>query len=91
LTLLSEFFNCVWPLIEGYRTVGLVGDGDLEQVVGYDTPFGNEYLVHWGAPHTKRWLGKKFGCTSEEIHKKIYENNLPFMMKCTTMMKEHFK
>jgi len=90
-TMLSEFFNSVWPLIDGFRTIGLEGDGYLEQIDGFDSPFGSNAICHYGAPHVKKFLARKFSTTPEEIHKKLYENNLPFLLKCNTIMKEYFK
>jgi glycosyltransferase involved in cell wall biosynthesis len=89
--LLTEFLNAVWPLTEGYRTVGLEGDGYLEQIDGFDKPFGMNYICHFGSPHTKKWLGTKFGCSGEDVHKKLYSNDFSFILKCDKLIEEYYK
>jgi hypothetical protein len=91
LMLLTEFLNAVWPLTEGFRTLSLEGDGYLEQIDGFDKPWGNNYIAHFGSPHVKRWLGTKFGCTGEEIHKKLYANDFSFILKCNKLIEEYYK
>lgn len=90
ITLLTEFMNSAWPLVKHYRTVGLQGNGYLEQIDGFNTPFGNDYIAHWGAPHTKKWLSTIFHCTPEEIHKKLYSNDFSFIMKCNKLIKQYY-
>lgn len=90
--LLSEFFNSVMPLMEGFRTVGLQGNGFLEQIHGFDEPWSNNIVTHLGMPNVKKFFAKQFKCTPEEIHKKLYQgNNLPFLLQCNTILKEYFK
>lgn len=89
--LLSEFFNSVMPLANGYRTVGLHGSGFLEQIDGFDNPWSNEIVCHWGTPHLKKWLSKQFNTTPENIHKKLYGNDSVFVLKCEKLIKEYFK
>jgi hypothetical protein len=89
--LLTEFFNAVFPLLNGHRTVNLEGDGYLEQIDGPDKPWGNNYIAHFGSPHVKRWLGTKFGCSGEDIHKKLYANDFSFILKCNKLIEEYFK
>lgn len=91
LMLLTEFLNAVWPLTEGFRTVGLEGDGYLEQIDGFDTPFGMNYIAHFGSPHTKKYFAKHFGCSPEDVHKKLYSNDLSFIMKCNRLIEEYYK
>lgn len=91
LMLLTEFLNSVWPLAKGFRTVGLEGNGYLEQIDGFDTPFGMDHMVHFGSPHCKRWLGSKFGCSGEDVHKKLYSNDFSFILKCNKLFEEYFK
>jgi hypothetical protein len=89
--LLTEFLNAVWPLSIGFRTVGLEGDGYIEQIDGFDKPFGMNYICHFGSPHTKKWLGTKFGCSGEDIHKKLYANDFSFILKCNKLIEEYYK
>jgi hypothetical protein len=89
--LLTELLNSVWPLTERFRTIGLEGDGYLEQIDGFDEPWGNNYIAHYGSPNVKRWLGDKFGCSGEEIHKKLYSNDFSFILKCNKLIEEYYK
>jgi glycosyltransferase involved in cell wall biosynthesis len=89
--LLSEFFNSVKPLMEGFRTVGLQTDGYLEQKDGFDEPWSCNMIAHLGCPHVKKFFAKHFKTTPEEIHKRLYENNLPFLLKCNSILKEYFQ
>lgn len=89
--LLTEFLNAVWPLSKGFRTLSLEGDGYLEQINGFDAPWGNNFIAHFGSPHVKRWLGTKFGCSGEDIHKKLYANDFSFILKCNKLIEEYFK
>ncbi len=89
--LLTEFLNAVFPLVNGHRTVALETDGYLEQIDGFDKPWGNNYIAHFGSPHVKRWLGTKFGCTAEAVHDKLYSNDFSFILKCNKLIQEYFK
>lgn len=80
LTMLTEFLNSVEPLIHGFRTVGLEGNGFLEQIDGFDKPWGQSYIAHWGSPNMKRFLAGKFNTTPEEIHKMLYSKNRMHLM-----------
>lgn len=91
LMLLTEFLNSVYPLINGFRTVGLEGDGHIEQIDGFDTPFGMNYIAHFGSPHVKKYFAKQLGCTAEDVHKKLYSNDLAFIMKCNKMIENYYK
>ena len=91
LTMLSEFLNSVVPLIHGYRSVGLEGDGFVEQLDGFDSPWGQNFVAHFGSPNLKRFLGKVFGVSSEEIHKKIYSKDRSFLIKCNKIIKDFYK
>lgn len=91
LTLLTEFMNSAWPLVKHYRTVGLEGNGYLEQIDGFDKPFGNDYVAHLGAPHTKKFFASQLNCTAEDVHKKLYSNDLSFIVKCNNMIKKYYR
>jgi len=89
LTLTSEFLNSTEPLITGYRTVGLEGDGYLEQIHGYDEPWGNDFIHHFGMPNVKQFLAKVFNGDAEEISKNF--NNKVFLLKSDKAIKDYFK
>lgn len=87
LTMTSEFLNSVIPLIHGYRTVGLDGDGFLEQISGNDVPFGSYYVHHYGQPNTLEFLAKKFNTDAKEIRKML--SNKIFLVKADKLIKEY--
>jgi len=91
LFLLSEFFNSAMPLIKEFRTVGLSGEGFLEQIDKFDLPWGNDYIAHLGTPHMRKWLGVKFSTTGEELTKKLYANDFTFLTKCNKLITDYFK
>lgn len=87
-TMTSEFLNSVEPLMNGYRTVGLEGDGYLEQIHGYDEPWGHNYIHHFGAPNMKQFLGKVFNTDANEVSKNF--NNKIFLINSDKAIKEYF-
>lgn len=89
LTMISEFMTSVEPLINGYRVVGLQGDGYLEQIHGYDTPFGHEYIHHYGSPNMKQFLAKYFKTDPNEVSKHF--NNKVMLMKFDKIIEDHFQ
>lgn len=91
LSLLCEFLNCVIPLSKGFKTVGLDDKDYLEQRDGDNIPFGSKSILHWGAPHVKKYLASKMETTAEEIHKKIYSNDKIFHMKSLKLIKDYYK
>lgn len=88
LVLLSEFMNSVEPLIKQYRTVGLEGDGFLEQIHGYDEPWGHNFVSHYGAPNMKQFMGRIMNTDSNEVQKHF--NNKVFLLKCDKAIKDYF-
>jgi hypothetical protein len=90
ITMLTEFMNSVGPLNHGFRSIGLEGDGFMEQIDGFDSPWGHKYIHHYGSANIKRFLGKYFGTSGEEIHKKIYSKDKVFLVKCDMILKEYF-
>ncbi len=88
MTLFAEFMNSLGPLAAGYRTVGLEGDGYLEQIHGHDVPFGHDYIAHYGAPNALRFLAKRFSTTPEEAKKQM--NNPVFLVKAHRCFKEYY-
>lgn len=87
--LTAEFMNSIDPLIQKWRTVALEGDGFLEQIMGYDNPFGHDFLAHYGAPNMKQFVGKTMNCDPGEVSKHF--NNKIFLMKMDKLIKDHFK
>jgi hypothetical protein len=71
LTLLSEFMNSLYPLMQGFRTVGVDSDGYLEQIHGEDVPWANRYVAHYGAPNSLMALAKHFGTDSKTVKSKL--------------------
>lgn len=87
LTLLCEFMNSTEPLTAGYRTVGLYGDGYLEQINGFDVPYQHRYITHFGSPNVKQFISKKLNTDQEEVKKRF--NDKIFLMKCDKLVKEY--
>jgi len=87
-TMFSEFLNSIEPLVNTYRTVGLEGDGFLEQVNGYDEPWGHNYVQHYGAPNMKQFLGRVFNTDPNGISKNF--NNKIFLLKADKAIKDYF-
>jgi hypothetical protein len=76
------------PLIGGYRTVGLEGEGYLEQIHGYDEPWGHNYIHHYGAPNFKQFLAKSFNTDPVEVVKHF--NDKIFLLKADSLLKKYF-
>lgn len=91
MTMLTEFMNSIFPLINGFRSVGLEGDGFLEQRDGPDNPWGHRTVIHYGSPNLKRFLANKFNTTGEEIHKKLYSKDKAFLVHCDKLIRGYFK
>lgn len=91
MTMVSEFMNSVRPLMCGYRSVGLEGDGYLEQIDGFNEPWGHKTITHYGSPNLKRFLASKFNTTGEEIHKRLYSRDRTFLLQCDRIIQGHFK
>lgn len=89
MCLTSEMMNSVEPLIHGWRTVGLEGDGYLEQIHGYDVMWGNNYIHHYGSPNFREHIARIFGTDKEEVKKHFSEK--AFLLKMDRIVKEHFK
>ena len=89
LLLLSEFMTSIETLLAGYRVTGLEGDGYLENIMGYDLPWGHNYIHHYGAPNFKQFMGRVMNSDIGEITKKY--NNKIFLMKCDQAIKKYFK
>lgn len=87
LTMTSEFFNSVMPLIRGYRTVGLDGDGFLEQINGYDVPWGHKVVHHYGSPNMCQFVAKFLNTDPEEVKKNL--KNKVLLMRIDKMLKEY--
>jgi hypothetical protein len=87
--LTAEMMNSVDPLINGYRTVGLEGDGYLEEIHGYDELWGNNYIHHYGSPNFREHIAKIFRTDKEEVKKHFGEK--PFLLKMDRIVKEYFK
>jgi len=64
--LTAEFLNSIDPLIAGWRTVGLLDDGYLEQIHGFDTPAQQEYISHYGSPNFREFVAKTLNTDKEE-------------------------
>lgn len=90
LTLLTEFLCSVEPLMNGFRTVGLEGDGFLEQIHGYDVPWGHNYVHHYGAPNMCQFAAKVLNTDPNEIKKSI-KNNRILLLKMDDMVKKYFE
>jgi hypothetical protein len=88
--LLSEFLNSIWPLLHNFRTVGLEGEGYAEDRDGYDIPWGQNYIIHYGSPNVKKYLAKCFNTTPELIHQKIYSNDGIFLLQASKKIMEHY-
>lgn len=86
-TLLGEFLNSIDPLLAGFRTVGLYGDGYLEQIHGFDIPYQHRYIAHFGSPNVKQFIAKKLNSDQEEV-KKCFNDKI-FLMKCDKLIKEY--
>src|SRR6185436_2984574 len=87
-TLLSEFMNSIDPLINNWRTVGLEGDGYLEQIHGYDELWGHEYIHHYGAPNFKQAMAKALNTDAKEIAKTF--NSKILLMQYDRIVKNYF-
>jgi hypothetical protein len=88
-TMASEFLNSIIPLMSGYRTIGLEGDGFLEQIHGYDVPYGSNYLHHYGQPNVKEFFAKQFNTDVNEVVKHF--NDKIFLLKCDKIIKDYYK
>jgi hypothetical protein len=71
LTLLSEFMNSILPLMRGFRTVGVEGDGYLEAIHGEAIPWGHNYIAHYGAPNALKSLSLCFGTNIQTVKKRL--------------------
>lgn len=89
LTLLCEFLNSVFPLMNGFRTVGLDSDGYLEQVHGYDTPWGHNQIAHLGAPNCLEFLAKRFNTDQKEVKKRFKDR--VFVMQSIRLVQQYYK
>lgn len=88
ICLLTEFMNSIVPLQSGFRTVGLEGDGYLEQIHGYDSPWSHKYIVHYGAPNLRQAVAKMLNTDAEEVRKSF--NSEIFLLKCNQLIREYF-
>jgi hypothetical protein len=89
ITLLCEFMNSIMPLLNGFRTVGLEGDGYLEQINGYDVPWGHWPIAHYGSPNSLQFLAKVFNTDYKEVKKKF--NNPTFLLMVDRLFKNHYR
>lgn len=89
LLLLSEFMTSIEALVNGYRIVGLEGDGYLEQIMGYDQLWGHNYIHHYGAPNFKQSIARVMNADVNEIAKQF--GNKIFLMKCDQIVQKYFK
>jgi hypothetical protein len=89
LCLTAEMMNSIDPLIKGYRTVGLSGDGYLEEIHGYDVMWGHNYVHHYGAPNFREHIAKEFKTDKEEVKKHF--NEKPFLMQIDRIVKKNFE
>ncbi len=89
LLLFSEFMTSVESLIEGFRVVGLEGDGYLEQIHGYDQLWGHNYIHHYGAPNFKQSIARAMNADVSEVTPNF--NNKIFLMKCDQIVQKYFK
>lgn len=87
--LTAELLNSVDPLIKGYRTISLEGDGFLENIHGYDELWGHKYLHHFGASNFKQAIAKHLNTDAKEVSK-MY-NNKAFLIKCNRIVEQYFK
>lgn len=87
--LTMEMMNSVDPLVKGWRTVGLEGDGFLEEIHGYDGLWGNNYIHHYGSPNFREHMAKVFKTDKEEVRKHFEEKH--FLIKMDRMVREYFK
>jgi hypothetical protein len=87
--LTAEMMNSIDPLIAGYRTVGLEGDGYLEEIHGYDEIWGNNYVHHYGSPNFRQHIARVFGTDKEEVKKHF--NEKVFLLKMDRIVQEYFK
>ena len=89
LTLLSEFMNSVLPLMRGFRTVGLHGDGYLEQIHGEAVPWGHDQIAHYGAPNAVEALARYFGTDSQTVKRKL--NDPVLLIKTYAYFRNFYK
>jgi hypothetical protein len=89
ICLLTEFMNSIKPLQAGFRTVGLEGDGYLEQIHGYEEPWSHKFIHHYGAPNFRHAIAKLLNTDSEEIRKSF--NGEIFLLKCDQLIREYFQ
>lgn len=88
LTLLSEFMNSVLPLTLGYRTVGVEGDGFLEQIHGFDEPWANRFVAHYGGPNSLAALAKHFGGTPAQMKERMADR--AFLIKAYNYFRSYY-
>ncbi len=87
--LTAEMINSIDPLLRGYRTVGLKGDGYLEEIHGYDELWGNNYIHHYGSTNFRQHIARFFGTDKEEVKKHF--NEKVFLLKMDRIVQEYFK
>lgn len=87
--LTAEMMNSIDPLVNDYRTVGLEGDGFLEEIHGYDDLWGQNFIHHYGAPNFREHMAKIFQTDKEEVKKHF--NEKVFLLKMDKIVQDYFK
>ena len=88
LTLLSEFMNSIYPLIQGFRTMGINGHcGYLKQIHGEDVPWSHDRIAHYGSPNALQALARHFGADTKQIKSKM--SDPAFLIKVNRFFTEH--
>lgn len=80
-----EFLNDTTPMLLGYRTHNLIGDGYSQEELGWSSFWGNEYVAHFGSHNVFKRLALLLK-TTEEIVRSRYKDP-SFLQICATVIR----
>jgi glycosyltransferase involved in cell wall biosynthesis len=82
----TEYFNDVSPILSGFRTHNLIGDGYSQEELGWDSFWGNEYVAHFGAHNVFKRLGILLNIPEEKVRESY--KNIHFLRSCANIIKK---
>src|SRR3990167_1186136 len=82
----SELMTSLAPFRFGFRTHNIIGDGTLQEEVGWSRFWGNEIVLHFGSHNVYKRLAILFKTSEELVREKCKEKS--FLEVCTRLVKE---
>lgn len=86
---LSEYINDITPMMNGFRTHCVLGDGYCQEDLGWSNFRGNEYIVHYGDHVVFKRLSLLTNIEEDEIRKRF--SNKTFLTFCDKIIKDDSK